>query len=344
MAAPSPEVEIEIYDGNVALDKRRCPLVRLGDGRSAALWRGLAFPLLSGDRIDVGGEAWSAPDTLPLVLPQKAFAVIGGQTEAYLLLAGGFIETEAVAGKLRQAGIVVLRTGRYFGEAVPGLEADWFIRIIKPSDVEDLETALEPIVAAQAIRPAEASKADPRTRLLTAELLAARAREASLQVEIARLRSAIAEARPEIDRHSEALQEALAEEQRRRIEAEEAASAFESRPRVMPAGRIADEVRYVLVGLLPHIRMLRDSIEVITAEFASRQGVWRALSELSDAGGIPRDWKKIHGAEGWWERHLINGRDNAGRIYVRKSAGVCWDVLVSHKTEQPRDIAWLARQ
>jgi hypothetical protein len=42
----------------------------------------------------------------------------------------------------------------------------------------------------------------------------------------------------------------------------------------MPSGRVADEVRDVLAGLLPNIRMLRDSLDVITAEFASRRGVW----------------------------------------------------------------------
>jgi NTP pyrophosphatase (non-canonical NTP hydrolase) len=344
MTGPVLEVEIKICEGNVALNKRRCPLVRLRDGRSAVFWRGLAFPVLPGDRINIAEDAYPITETLPSATLPNAFAVIDGQDEAYILMAGGFIETEAVAGKLRQARIVVLRTGRYFGEPVPGIEADWFIRIVKPSDVEDLATALEPIIAAQALRPEDPSTTDLRTRLLTVELLAARAREAGLQVEIARLRSTIAQSQPEIDRQSEALQEALAEERRRRIEAEEAAAAVESRPKAMPSGRVADEVRDVLAGLLPHMRMLRDSVEVMTAEYASRQGVWRALGELTNAGGIPRDWKKIHGADGWLEQHLINGRDNTGRIYVPKSGGMNWDVLVSHKAQQPRDVAWLARQ
>ena len=51
-------------------------------------------------------------------------------------------------------------------------------------------------------------------------------------------------------RHAAALQQALEEEQRLRLEAEEAAAAVESQPRAIPSGRIADEVRDVLTGLL----------------------------------------------------------------------------------------------
>jgi hypothetical protein len=142
------------------LNKRRCPLVRLRDGRSAVLWRGLAFPVLPGDRINIAEDAYPITETLPSATLPNAFAVIDGQDEAYILMAGGFIETEAVAGKLRQAGVVVLRIGRYFGESVPGIPADWFIRIVKPSDVDDLATALEPIIAAQALRPEDPSTTD----------------------------------------------------------------------------------------------------------------------------------------------------------------------------------------
>ena len=107
---------------------------------------------------------------------------------------------------------------------------------------------------------------------------------------------------------------------------------------------MADEVRDVLAGLLPTLTMLRDSIEVITVEFARRGAVWRALGELASAASIPRDWKKIHGADGWWERRLSDGRDNTGRIYARRGGGSAWQVLISHKADQNRDIAWLDRR
>jgi hypothetical protein len=47
----------------------------------------------------------------------------------------------------------------------------------------------------------------------------------------------------------------------------------------------------------------------------------------------------------WWERHLSDGQDDAGRIYVRfSSTDRVWDVLISHKSGQTRDISWLSRQ
>ena len=80
---------------------------------------------------------------------------------------------------------------------------------------------------------------------------------------------------------------------------------------------------------------------MLTGEFADRRGLYRALIELgSDALGRP--WKKMHAALGWWERHVSNGQDDSGRLYVRRAAGH-WEVLVSHKSQQTRDLAWLAR-
>jgi hypothetical protein len=351
MLVRSSEVDVTICDGAETLETRRCHMVRLRDGRSAVTWRGLAFPLLPDNRIDAAGEAWAIADTIPDVPARPAFAVIDGASEAYVLVTGGFIEAETGAANLRRAGIIVLRTGRYYGEAAVDLAADWFIRIVRPPDTADLAEHLEPILAAHAVRPADAGEADTRTRLLTAELLAARDRAAALQQEIARLRATVASTAPEVARQAAALQEALLEAQRLREAAELAESQLQAAmtasaptpPRPMPSGKVADEVRDVLAGLLPNVRMLRDSVNVITAEFASRRGVWRALGELA-AGGIPRDWKKIGGTPGWWECHLVNGRDNTGRLYVRKAEGSAWDVLISHKAEQLRDIAWLERQ
>jgi hypothetical protein len=345
------EVDVTICDGAEMLETRRCHMVRLRDGRPAATWRGLAFPLLPDNRIDAAGKAWPIADTIPCAPPGPAFAVIDGASEAYVLVTGGFIEAETGAASLRQAGITVLRTGRYYGEAVADLAADWFIRIVRPPDTADLAQRLEPILAAHAVRPDDTGEADTRTRLLTAELLAARDRAAAMQQEIARLCAMVASTAPEAQRQAAALQEALLEAQRLREAAEQAKSQLQAAmaapapapPRPLPSGRMADEARDVLAGLLPNIRMLRDSVNVITAEFASRRGVWRALGQLG-AGGIPRDWKKIQGAPGWWECHLVNGRDNTGRLYVRKAGGSAWDVLISHKAEQVRDIAWLERQ
>jgi hypothetical protein len=105
MTGPVLEVEIKICEGNVALNKRRCPLVRLRDGRSAVFWRGLAFPVLPGDRINIAEDAYPITETLPSATLPNAFAVIDGQDEAYILMAGGFIETEAVQESYGRPGL-----------------------------------------------------------------------------------------------------------------------------------------------------------------------------------------------------------------------------------------------
>ena len=194
---------------------RRCRLVQLRDGRPAAVWRGLAFPVLPGDRIDGAGEAWPIPETVSSSDVSKPFGVIDGQSEAYVLIAGGFIDVETAAGKLRTAGFEVLRTGRYLGDPIENLDADWFVRIVRPPVSVDLAESLEPILGQPALRAPPMIPGDRRARLLTAELLAARGREEELRAELIRLRT-ITDTASEATVQIEALQDALAEEQRHR--------------------------------------------------------------------------------------------------------------------------------
>src|SRR5262249_54163025 len=109
-----------------------------------------------------------------------------------------------------------------------------------------------------------------------------------------------------------------------------------------PAGRLQNEIALLLGSFRPDLRFLRDSLTVVSAEFADRRSCYRALLELGPEA-LGRFWKKIQGAPSWWERHVSNGQDDSGRIYVRR-AERSWDVLVSHKSQQSRDVAWLARQ
>lgn len=343
MAGQPHEVEVTVCDGSTTLVTRRCRIVTLRDGRAAAVWRGLAFPLLPDDRIDAAGEASPVAETSPFGHVPRPFGVIDGPSEAYVLVAGGFLDAEAAAAKLRAGGFEVLRTGRYLGDTVDHFDADWFVRIVRPEGPPDLVETLEEILGPRAVRPPPANAGDTRARLLAAELVAARTHEEEMRAELARLRTE-AGAGAAAEAQIVALQDALAAEQRLREAAERTARAAEREPSPPPSGRIADEVRDVLTFLLPNISMLRDSTKVITVEFARRGTVWRALGELARAAGVPRDWKKIRGAYGWWERHLSDGRDDSGRIYARRSADSSWEVLISHKTEQVRDIAWLGKQ
>ena len=108
------------------------------------------------------------------------------------------------------------------------------------------------------------------------------------------------------------------------------------------AARLQDEIAMFLETLRPDLRFLRDSVTVIAGEFADRRGLYRAVVEL-DFDSLGRSWKKIHGAPGWWERHVSSGQDDLGRMYARRG-GRCWDLLVSHKSQQTRDVSWLTKQ
>lgn len=108
------------------------------------------------------------------------------------------------------------------------------------------------------------------------------------------------------------------------------------------AGRLQDEIALSLASFRPDLRFLRDSLTVVAAEFIDRRSCYRAVLELGPET-LGRAWKKIQGAPSWWERHVSNGQDDSGRIYARRVERG-WDVLVSHKSQQSRDIAWLARQ
>jgi hypothetical protein len=117
------------------------------------------------------------------------------------------------------------------------------------------------------------------------------------------------------------------------------------RPAPQP-GKIKNEIEIVFATLIPEVRLMRDSLIVIAAEFSSRRALYRGLVELRTISGrLPPTWKKLKGLDDWWERHISDGQDDAGRVYARlASSERVWDVLISHKSEQARDIAWLARQ
>ena len=123
--------------------------------------------------------------------PNSPFAVIEGEEESYVLLTGGAILCEGAATRLRSAGYEVLRTGRYLGKSLPGVDADWFVRVVTPIDrTEPLRDALTRLFG---IPPAPEENSEPtaafRARLVASELSAARAREAGLRAEVAQIQA-----------------------------------------------------------------------------------------------------------------------------------------------------------
>jgi hypothetical protein len=350
---------ISIFNSGQLFETRECLLVRLPDGREGAIWRGLAYPLELPDcRIEMGGEAFPPGDCLhqdTSIRPRQTnFAVIEGIEEAYVLLSGPSLSCETAAGKLKASGYDVIRTGRYLGDPVDGLEADWFIRITKHKDEHDsLAVLLTEVLAGQTVGVAShETLGEYRARLIAGELASVKAREAALRAEVTRLKlelTSVGQAQTEIDE----LKSAIELERSLREEADAAALAAAQLPNNSRAdrsaaqpGKIKNEIEIVFATLIPEVRLMRDSLIVIAAEFSNRRALYRGLAELRTVNGrLPPTWKKLKGLADWWERHISDGQDDAGRVYARlANPERVWDVLISHKSEQARDIGWLARQ
>lgn len=47
----------------------------------------------------------------------------------------------------------------------------------------------------------------------------------------------------------------------------------------------------------------------------NRRALYRGLAELQIVNGrLPPTWKKLKGLDAWWERHMSDGQDDAGRV------------------------------
>jgi hypothetical protein len=329
---------VTIVDSEQPIETRRCRLVHLPGGTRAALWRGLTWPIGPGDRIDVAGPAF--PLLPELLSPDPRFGLIDGDEEAWLVLEGSVTVRDAAVIALRQAGVGVLRSGPWLGDPVDGVVGANFIRFARPQ-VSDLRQAilkiLENTVSAASARPEPAG----RIRALMVELMETRAALARARTEPSEPQTEpFAEAEAELARvrqENAALLQEVAD-----LHRQLGASAS---PRPEPnraAGRLHDEIAVSLASFRPDLRFLRDSLMVVAGEFSDRRGLYRAVLEIRSEALGP-SWKKIHGTSGWWERHVSNGQDDSGRIYARRGNGY-WELLVSHKAQQTRDINWLNRQ
>jgi hypothetical protein len=292
------------------------------------------------------------------------FASIEGDHEAYLLLSGPVAVREGAAAALRAVGVTVIRAGRYLGDSVDGYLADWFVRFEKPTSDEPIDGLLARVLGQPNVAPdtsAGETALETRLRLLQDEMARARVREATLRSELVRAKAA-ALAAPATGNDAPRIE--LINEQRLRYDAEaawvaaeaalsnaraelEAAHAKAAVPRqASPRTRVHDEISDVLGTLLPHLDLLRDSLTVAASEYASRKALYRSLAELATVEGrLPSNWKAVQGVAGWWERHVSDGKANTGRLYARSQPGTRrWDVLISDKAEQARDMTWLRRR
>jgi hypothetical protein len=360
MHSSDQEIQIAVRDGGTRVEARPCRALLLPNGSTGALWRGLVYPVGKDNSIDVSGEAFPprACKTPQAGGPGNAgFAVVEGAEEAYLFLSGPVAVREAAAARLRAAGLSVLRTGRYLGDSVDGIEADWFVRFEIPPGDEPLVPLISRILGApfSSLNQTPEADASVRLRLLRDDLAAARAEAARLRAELARA-STGADPAAKASSENESLREEVTHERRLREVAEAERVAAEAAledartvrvPSRQPSFhvRLQDEVAVVLESLLSNLNLVRDSLTVAAVEYSSRRALYRALAELAGTvGRLPSQWKAVQGATAWWERHVNDGQDNTGRLYARfVSASQRWDVLISDKAEQTRDMAWLRR-
>ena len=174
MSPVGRNAEIVVCDGADRLEARRCRIMTLPNGRAGAIWRGLAYPIDGGNLIDIAGQAWPPTDCTPDIVSMSdpGSASIEGADETYLLLQGSVAVREAAAASLRAAGVSVLRAGRYLGDPVDGLSADWFIRFEKPAGDEPIDEWLARVLGRQRVkqdRPSDTTS-ETRLRLLEDEL------------------------------------------------------------------------------------------------------------------------------------------------------------------------------
>lgn len=355
------EFEVSVFIGEQLVETRVCRGARTPEGESGVVYRGLVHPLLDGGRIDLAGPAFipETYDAAPTSSRSECFSFLWGDRSGYLLVEGSVANREAAASALRAAGAYVLRAGRYLGDPLEGLSPDWFVRFDNLGQAPDvLERAVSEILAIKLHVGGDSNKDKLRLKLIGIEVAEARLQAAALRAENARLRVERVEAKAaqdvadlnaaeRVDAERAQLIAALAEEARARVEAE--AIVLESRtppPAVMTAtGSLKSEIETVIDVLLPHVHLLRDSLLVIAVEYRDRKSLYRALAQLNPSlGRPPTTWKKLAGLE-YWERHISDGASDAGRVYAwLDTRARMFRVLVSRKSEQTRDIAWLRQR
>jgi hypothetical protein len=205
---------------------------------------------------------------------------------------------------------------------------------------DNLRDTLANVLSGRLSAAAPKPDAGERVRALTLELLEARAelarRSAPQTQQPDSLQSELADTLERVQRENRELLGQVAE-----LHAELAA-AQSARPQPGRSRIAQDDIVKMITALRPDLEFLRDSTTVLWGEYADRAGFCRAMNELG-TGGMTSSWRKIRGAPGWWERHISNGQDDAGRIYARSRLGR-WELLVSHKGQQERDIVWLRKQ
>lgn len=137
------------------------------------------------------------------------------------------------------------------------------------------------------------------------------------------------------DQENQVLRDQLSTLQARALELERVAKLSTRQRRSSQRRELGDAISV----LLPDVRLLRDSLDVITQELESFEPVLHELRNLCIAPASVK-WERVEGAPQWKERRFSTGQRHDGRVYFRNH-GSTWLVLVSFKDSQKQDIEYL---
>jgi hypothetical protein len=336
---------VSVLDGTQVLERRDCKTALLPNGQNAAIWRGLAFPILpDGVSIDVTQTGIPPEQCRPVALSPELMTISETSDAIYVFGSGSAIVREELITEFHRYDIIVERSGPYFGPQNDDLDCDWFIRLTR-NETSDL-TKVSTMVGRISPSRKTVDSASLRASLLETELANARATIAIERAQVAKLQLEIAtlgESTVQFKNLEEALQAATAEAAR--LAAVAQAAEQNATPQKTISKVLLEEFADALEIFLPRSRLLRDSASVALIEFKDRRGLYRALQELHQQAGIPTAWKPVRSATGWIERHVSNGSNDSGRLYasLNKDDRI-WDILLSHKSSQSRDIEWLQKR
>lgn len=341
---PEP-AEVLVRDAGELVERARLPILRLADGRTGTLFRGQVFPLAADGSIDIAGPYVTPEECAPPARASGGWSLIRDGEEAVLLLSGGAAERDRALAALRARGVGVQR---FFPALDPDLEADWIVRLAPGALAADAEAELGRVFAGLLEGPPPASEA-LRIRLLELERDRLRGENAALRRELEALRAAGRAAAELVSEPSgpEAPPSPAAG-------SAPAATASEAGPTVgrgegpikAPSERLARKLSEEIAALLaafPRIELLRGSLLTLLTDYRDRRAFYRLLAELDRGEALQRRFKPVRGCEGWFECHLSTGQDDSGRLYARRGSAGSWQVLVSIKEHQRRDLERLRR-
>jgi len=238
-----------------------------------------------------------------------------GQTGAvYLLLNCHQAMLAQVIAHLEDQGLPFMRHGRSYHPALNGRQYRWFIRFGKTVSMAQIEQFCRDVLGIQP-PPDDSAETEELTELFE---LADSEAQALIEKNTALMRS---------------LDDLKAEHETFKCQVLEKERQVE---------RLTQLPNDLLDVLLPNMVFKRDSLDVLLKELKSFKDVLGILRTLeSDPQQVK--CKRVQSAGKWLECHFNTGVANDGRLYFKQEEDQRF-VLVSLKSEQKRDVQYLAKR